>query len=301
MKRAPLSICEEIKKAYAFYHGDENSEIALYGGTFTGIKEWKEILLKVEECALKIGITRIRISTRPDEIEDAEFLSNHHVTFVEIGAQSMCEDVLEASKRYHSAKDVKNAIESLTKANVKVSVHLMTGLPKDTKSKSLFSAFEVANLNVDAVRIHPTLVLKETELERLYIQKKYVPQTLKEALDWVSDMVAIFLDSNITVERLGMYQDAQTLPNVVSGPYHPSFGELARAALYRKFLISTNALKVHAPDKLRSQIVGRNKDLKVDFKEDGKIWVESENATISFKRWLKEHIDKLKEISKCDS
>ncbi len=300
MRTFPTSICEEVRKAYEFYHGNEDSELALYGGTFTGIKDWKGLLKEAESCALEVGIKKIRISTRPDEIEDVDFLVNHHVTFVELGAQSMCQEVLDSSKRAHSVNDVKKAVESLKKANVKVSVHLMTGLPNDTKAKSVFSALEVAKLKVDGVRIHPTLVLKKTELEELYLQGKYTPQSLEDALDWVSDMIAIFLNANVTIERLGMYQDAQTLSNVVVGPYHPAFGELSRASLYRKFLLSTSADKVHAPKKLRSQIVGRNKDLGVEFEENDRIWVESENGRTFFDEWLREYVLKIKEMAGCD-
>jgi histone acetyltransferase (RNA polymerase elongator complex component) len=296
----PNSICEEIAEAYELYHGDSNSELALYGGTFTGIEKWKRLLMEAEGCAMNLGIEKIRISTRPDEINDVNFLVNHHVTSVELGAQSMCQDVLDNSRRGHTVEDVKKAVESLKNAGIKVSVHLMTGLPGDAKEKSLFSALKVADLKVDGVRVHPTLVLKKTELEELYSQGKYTPQSLEEALDWVSDMIAIFLNANITIERLGMYQDNRTIQNVIAGPYHPAFGELSKARLYRKFLTSTSARKVHAPSRLRSQIVGRNKDLEVEFEEDDKIWVESNGKRMSFDEWLNDHVFKIKEMAKCD-
>ncbi len=300
MKKFPASICGEMEKAYYFYHGDAESEVALYGGTFTAIDEWKSLLLEVERCAKKWGMNKIRISTRPDEIKDVDFLAEHHVNFVELGAQSMCQEVLNNSKREHSVEDVKKAVRALKNVGVKVSVHLMTGLPSDTKAKSIFSALQVAKLKVDGVRIHPTLILKKTELEELYHQKKYKPQTLEEALDWVSDMIAVFLNFKVVIERLGIYQDAETLSNVIAGPYHPAFGELARAKLYRKFLSSTLARKVHAPERLKSQIVGRNKDLKVEFEKDDKIWVESNVDRVSFDEWLHKYVLKLEEMAGCD-
>lgn len=301
MKTFPKSISNEIRQAYDFYHGDGNSELALYGGTFTAIKGWKEILQKAYECEKELKMNGIRISTRPDEIKDVIFLKKHDVRVVELGTQSMCQDVLDAAKRDHQVEDVRLAVKKLKNVGIKVSIHLMTGLPQDTKEKSVFSAFEIAKLNVDGVRIHPTLILKNTKLAELYAKGLYKPQPLDEALDLVSDMIGIFWDSKITIERIGMYQDAQTLPNVVAGPYHPSFGELARSRLYRKFLISTSASEICGPANLRSQIIGRNKDLGLNFTNDVRIRVKGKKGEMLFDDWLHEYVLSLREMAKCDS
>ncbi len=301
MKTFPKSISDEIRQAYDFYHGDENSELALYGGTFTAIKGWKEILQEAYECEKKLGMNGIRISTRPDEIKDMEFLKECDVKTVELGAQSMHQDVLNAAKRDHKVEDVRLAVNKLKSVGIKVSIHLMTGLPQDTKEKSIFSAFKIGELNVDGVRIHPTLILKDTELAELYVRGLYKPQSLDEALDWTSDMIGIFWDGKIIIERIGMYQDTQTLPNVIAGPYHPSFGELARSRLYRKFLISTSANEVYGPARLRSQIVGRNKDLGLNFTNDSRIAIKGEKGKMFFDDWLHEYVLSLREMAKCDS
>lgn len=300
MKSFPKSVTDEIYKAYKFYHGSRNSELALYGGTFTAIKNWMSILEESHECVENLGMRGIRLSTRPDEIKNVDFLKANGVVNVEIGAQSMCQDVLDASKRGHTVEDVRRAVRILKNAGIKVSIHLMTALPKDTKSKSLFSSFEVASLMPDGVRIHPTLVLKKTELEREYLNGYYIPQSLEKALDWVSDMIAIFLNGKIAIERIGMYQDAETLKNVVGGPFHPAFGEMARSTLYRKYLVLTKAKRVFGPPHLRSQIVGRNRDLKLEFLPSDQIMVEGKGGKITFDRWLLEHVHSLKEMAQCD-
>jgi len=300
MKSFPKSVTDEIYKAYKFYHGDENSELALYGGTFTAIENWRDILEKSHKCVKKLGMRGIRLSTRPDEIKDVDFLKANGVVSVEIGAQSMCQDVLNASRRRHTAEDVQKAVKMLKNAGIKVSVHLMTALPKDTKSKSLFSSFEVASLMPNGVRIHPTLVLKNTELEQKYLNGYYVPQSLKEALDWVSDMIAVFLNGKILIERIGMYQDAETLKNVVGGPFHPAFGEMARSMLYRKYLILTEAKRVFGPPRLRSQIIGRNRDLELEFLPSDRIIVEGKAGKIAFDEWLLKYVHSLKEMARCD-
>ncbi len=296
MRESPISVRDEVMKAYAFYRGDKNSEIGLYGGTFTAIKNWKEILKEVYAVVREVGMKGIRISTRPDEIDDVDFLADNGVVLVEIGAQSMVQKVLDASERQHSVDDVRLAVERIKEKKIKVCVHLMTGLPLDSKRDDIFSAFEVAKLNPDAVRIHPTLVLKGTKLEKMYLNGTYHPQTLEEAIDVVSDMISIFKNDKIQLERIGMYQDAETIKNVISGPYHPAFGELAISALYKKFLKSTGATKVYAPENLRSQIVGRNriKDVKFEISDD--ISAVTGSGTIHFDEWLSEYVSHLKEL-----
>jgi len=88
---------------------------------------------------------------------------------------------------------------------------------------------------------------------------------------------------------------------VVAGPYHPSFGELARSRLYRKFLVSTSAAAVYAPARLRSQIVGRNKDLNLKFTNSPRIRIDGKKGERFFDDWLCEHVLSLKEMAKCDS
>ncbi len=300
MEKFPTSIDEEVERACTLYGADEKSEIGLYGGTFTAISNWKEILVEIEKKVKKLGLRGIRISTRPDEIKDADFLVSHSVTSVEIGAQSMCTDVLEKAKRGHTPQDVVKIVKLLKKKGMFVSVHLMTGLPGDTKEKSLFSAFEIAKLNPAAVRIHPTLVLKNTELAEMYESGSYEPQNLQEAVELVSDMVAVFMRNGIVIERLGMYQDKRTLPNVLAGPYHPAFGELCRAKLYEKFIKFTHAEKVLGPARLRSQIVGRSR-LKIKFEPNEEVVSVSRLGKTSFKEWLSNYIPHIEEMARCDS
>ncbi|HEU24682.1 MAG: elongator complex protein 3 [Athalassotoga sp.] len=295
MKTVPRSVEEEVMNACKLYHADKDSEIGLYGGTFTAIENWKDILKTVHDLALKIGVKGIRISTRPDEINDVDFLIENGVIHVEIGAQSMVDRVLEASKRNHTAGDVAIAAKRLKEAGIKVSIHLMTGLPEDSKKDDLFSAFEVAKLRPDSVRIHPTLVLKNTELEKFFLSKTYRPQTLDDAVDVVSDMITIFKNDKIQIERIGMYQDRETILNVVAGPYHPAFGEMALSAMYKKFIDSTGAVKVCGPKNLRSQIIGRNK-AKIPFEENNDVCVIAGDQRIYFNDWAGLYVSKLREL-----
>ncbi len=213
-------------------------EIAFYGGTFTALDEpdqqryfeWAFQYIRNGLC------TGIRISTRPDELDEArtEFLKRHGVTFVELGVQSFDDEVLFASHRGYTHEDVLRAASILRRNQLDFGIHLMVGLPRDNPQKSLLSAMETADLGAKTCRIHPTIVLKNTELEKLYLTGSYHPLTLWEALDICSDMLAVFLHRNVRVIRMGLFIPESQKTFIVAGPYHPRFGELVKIHLLRK-------------------------------------------------------------------
>ena len=90
-------------------------EIAFFGGSFTAIdREYMISLLKAANKYIKSNeVKGIRISTRPDCIDEEilDLLKEYGVTSIELGAQSMDDEVLLANRRGHTAKDVENASE----------------------------------------------------------------------------------------------------------------------------------------------------------------------------------------------
>ena len=103
-------ICE---KALGEVKSPENTEIAFFGGSFTAVP--KEYMLELLQSANKfVGSGKfkgIRISTRPDYIDEQvlDILKHYGVTSIELGAQSLCDEVLEANERGHTEQDVVNA------------------------------------------------------------------------------------------------------------------------------------------------------------------------------------------------
>ncbi|MBW2651422.1 MAG: radical SAM protein, partial [Deltaproteobacteria bacterium] len=114
----------------------------------------------------------IRISTRPDYIDDArlELLTRYNVSTVEIGAQSMVDEVLSLSGRGHSSEDIRAAVRLLKKNGIETGVHLMVGLPGDTRKRFEYTVEEIIGLQPDTVRIHPTIVFKDTSLAKSYLE-----------------------------------------------------------------------------------------------------------------------------------
>jgi radical SAM enzyme (TIGR01210 family) len=214
-----------------------NIEVAFYGGSFTSIKlEQQFYLLGVlKKYIQKKEIDGIRFSTRPDKLNKTilKDYRQYGVTTIEIGAQSFNDNVLYAIKRNHTAQDIKNAISLLKEANFATSIHLMFGLPFSTIEDDIMSIEETIKLSPNYVRIHPTLVLKGTELAELYLNNQYKPLSLEEAVNIISIALKKFKEANIKVIRVGLHNDENLAnPNtIIAGPFHPSIRQLAEKRL----------------------------------------------------------------------
>jgi len=221
----------------------ENTEIAFFGGSFTAIdRTYMMKLLNAASKYVKDGtVAGIRLSTRPDAI-DCEVLSvlkENGVTAIELGAQSMVDEVLTLNKRGHTAADIVNASRLIQKFDFSLGLQMMTGLYGDCEEFCLQSAQKIIELQPDTVRVYPTIVLKNTLLEVLYKNGSYKPQSLEDAVAVCTKLLKLFGDNNINIIRLGLH--TIDLNAYVAGPWHPSLRELCEGKIYLE-----KALKVLA-------------------------------------------------------
>jgi histone acetyltransferase (RNA polymerase elongator complex component) len=214
-------------------------QVAFYGGSFTGLsmQRQRELLGAVRPYIEDGQVDSIRISTRPDYIDDAAvlLLKEYGVAIVELGIQSLDRDVLEASTRGHSVQQSENAINLLKKYGFTVGAQLMCGLPGDSTSRLMATTKRVAQLAPHFVRIYPALVIKGSGLEKLYLAGKYRSLSLEKAIALSCRMKTIFDQHKIKVVRIGLQPSQELAEKVLAGPYHPSFGELVISrALFKK-------------------------------------------------------------------
>lgn len=225
-----LSTSKPDKKAY--------TQIAFYGGNFTGLDPCEqENLLNLAGAFIKTGKVRsLRISTRPDFIgyDQIERLKRAWVKTVEIGAQSMVDEVLDLSCRGHSSEDVRKAVTTLRENSFETGVHLMVGLPGDSRDRFLYSVDEVIRLRPDMVRIHPALVFAKTALADAYERGGYRPLSMDEAVDLCGHALRRFERAGIPVVRIGLQpeSDMEQPGTILGGPYHPAFRTLVEGALF---------------------------------------------------------------------
>ena len=253
------------------------NEAAFYGGSFTGldITLQKELLALTDELLAHKVIGSVRLSTRPDYIDEErlELLRAHGVKLVELGVQSLDDEVLAAAERGHTAEQVTNAVALLKKYGLKVGVQLMVGMPNQDFASVKDTVAKVLALQPDIARIYSLLVIKGTPLAKSYEAGEFEPLRLEEAVEQAAYMYQHLSEAGVKIIRVGLQPDEELCEegNIIAGPFHPSMGELVQSYLLREKLTpqiieasqSGEGVLVLCPKKLESKVRGlRNANMK---------------------------------------
>ena len=219
---------------------ENNTEIeaGFFGGTFTGLSpERQEGYFNAVLPFIESGrISGIRLSTRPDFIsrEILELLRKYPVKMIELGAQSMDDEVLKKSGRGHTSRTTENASRMILEAGFSLGLQMMVGLPEDTEEKSVNTAKKIVELGASETRIYPVIVIKGTPLEDLVLEGKYIPLELEEAISLTKKVVSVFEDSDVKIIRIGLHpsEGLLNMNDYVAGPFHTSFRELVMTSVW---------------------------------------------------------------------
>ncbi len=217
---------------------DMCAEIAFFGGSFTAIpRAYMTELLEAASAALKRYpevYCGIRCSTRPDCIstEILELLKGYGMTAVELGAQSMSDEVLQANDRGHTAEDVIKASELIKRSGVSLGLQMMTGLYRDSEEAVLHTMHEFIKLQPDTVRIYPTVILEGTRLGELYKSGEYESFTFEDTVRICARLLKEFTAHDIRVIRMGLHASEDVEKAMLSGVYHPAFREICESRIF---------------------------------------------------------------------
>ena len=257
---------EDVEKAVltALKHNidPKNTEIAFFGGSFTAIeREYMCSLLTAAKHFLDThSFAGIRVSTRPDAIDKdvLETLKNYGVTAIELGAQSMDDDVLLANRRGHTSDDVRRASALIKEYGFQLGLQMMTGLYKSDFQKDMQTAREIIKLQPNTVRIYPTVVLKNTHLGSLYEKGEYIAPTAEDSVPICAELLQMFENEGIRVIKLGLHSSETVESDMLGGGYHPAFRELCEGYIYLQKILE----KLDGKDEnCTYTIYVRNKDL----------------------------------------
>ncbi len=227
---------EILLKAAALPRNGVKRQLAFYGGSFTAIPVSSQLcLLEAAKNGLDAGvIDGVRISTRPDAI-DADVLTRlraYGVDTIELGAQSMDDEVLRVSGRGHSAEDVKRASVQVKDAGFTLILQMMTGLPGDTPGRCVETARRLIGLKPDGVRIYPTVIVKDTALYKLWQSGQYREHTVEDAVSICARLVPMFEAARIPIIRLGLNPTEELSAGAAAaGAFHPALGELVKSRI----------------------------------------------------------------------
>ncbi|PID73256.1 MAG: radical SAM protein [Desulfobacterales bacterium] len=213
-------------------------EIAFFGGNFLGLPPGRTAgLLALAQSFIDEGAADgIRFSTRPDTVTPDRLtrLAGFSVSTVEVGIQSMDDAVLRKSRRGHTRRDARNAARLVRESGYRLGLQMMTHLPGQDHDGALATGRELASLEPDFVRIYPTVVLKNSPLDRMRLAGDYVPATLEESVETVAALLGIFTEADIPVIRMGLQPDEGLISGgaVTGGPFHPAFGHLVHSRIF---------------------------------------------------------------------
>ncbi len=213
------------------------AEIAFFGGSFTAIprREMEGLLEAVQPLRNHPRFGGIRISTRPDalSVEIIGILKKAGVQAIELGAQSLYNEVLEANGRGHTAQDVAAAAALVRQEGLELGLQMMTGLYRSTLERDWNTGLKIAQIHPDTVRIYPTAVLRGTRLAALLAEGVYTPPSLEETVELCARLLELFQQQDIRVIRLGLPASPSLERDAVGGCVHPALGELCRSRVFR--------------------------------------------------------------------
>lgn len=232
-------------------------EIAFFGGSFTGIDRdlMMDLLSLAKDYVDKGDASSIRLSTRPDYISEEilDILSEYPVKTIEIGVQSIDDNVLAACKRGHTFCDTERAAKLINDYGFDLVGQMMIGLPQATLESEIKTAEYICDCGAVAARIYPTVVFRGTELENMAIRRDYTPLTVEDAIERSADVYEKFNVRNVPVIRVGLHASESLTSDidVYAGANHPALGERIMSRVYFKRI-------VREIEQINSSLFGKN-------------------------------------------
>ncbi len=260
-------VAAQIEEALKTIPKGAETEIAYFGGSFTGIDRDLMIrLLDIAQSYVRDGrVQAIRLSTRPDMIDDEilEILGRYSVRTIELGLQSMDDAVLLASKRGHTAEQAEIACKKVVDSGFSLVGQMMIGLPGSTVESERETARRICDLGASACRIYPTVVFVDTPLLAMMREGGYEPLSLEAAVSRSAEVLGIFLERDVQCLRIGLCatEDLISETKAVAGANHPALGELVWNELYYQ--------KIHTCLK-NEGLLGREVEISVSRREISK-------------------------------
>lgn len=166
-----------------------------------------EVLKEKYETVLKLdNVVGINIATRSDAIDDEVLnylidLNKRCDLTVELGLQSMHDKTLKYINRGHDLKNFEDCFHKLKKNNIKVVVHIINGLPNETKEMMVDTAKYLNKLGIDGIKIHMLHIIKDTDLADIYEKERFHILTKEEYIDIVISQLE-YLNEDIVINRI---------------------------------------------------------------------------------------------------
>lgn len=166
-----------------------------------------DTLKRLYETVLSFdNVIGLNIATRPDAISEecldylTELNKKTYLT-IELGLQTAKEETAKLINRCHDLPCFENMVKELRKRGIDVVVHIINGLPYETKEDMLNTVKYLNNLNIQGIKIHMLSILKDTPLEKLYQKEHFKVLSKEEYIDIVVSQLEL-LRPEIVIHRI---------------------------------------------------------------------------------------------------
>ena len=154
----------------------------------------------------KEDIKGIALATRPDCLNEEIvcYLSEVNQTkdvYIELGLQTIHDETSKLINRGHTYQEFLDGLSLCRQYNLEVCVHIINGLPFETKEMMIETAKTLGQLDIQALKIHMLFVVKNTKLQQLYENHEFEMLTRQEYIDIVVEQLR-YINPEIVLERL---------------------------------------------------------------------------------------------------
>jgi len=180
----------------------------LYFQSFSNTYAPYETLKLIYDEALNAidGVIGLSIGTRPDCVDDKilnllQTYAEKYLIWIEYGLQSVHNNTLIKINRGHDFACFQKAVNSTKNRGIKICVHVILGLPGETRKHMMETARKIGDMGIDGIKLHLMYVVKDTKLDHLYQQGQYQCLEQKEYADLVCEFLE-YLPPDMLIQRL---------------------------------------------------------------------------------------------------
>jgi len=201
------NITEQVKNYFTTYRAERANKFIVYFQNFTNTYDSIENLKKKYDAALiDERIVGIAIGTRPDCIDEEivkllKSYSDRYYVCVELGLQTVNDEIGKLINRGYTSKDFTKAVEILNKYDIDDVAHIMVGLPNETHKDVMDTVDFINRHKLEGVKIHCTYVVENTILCDMYKKGEYKALDLDDYIETLIDIMT-HLNPNFIIHRI---------------------------------------------------------------------------------------------------
>lgn len=201
--RGKISISDQIQLGKKRKKGKFLVYFQPYTNTYANVETLKKLYDEALQDKNALGLC---IGTRPDCVPDEvlsllEFYTEKYHIWVEYGLQSAHDRTLRLINRGHNFAQFEDAVYRTAGRNIFICVHIILGLPSETREDMLETVKILSHLPIDGIKIHHLQVIENTKMAEDYREGKFNTLSFDEYLSLVVDVIEL-LPQNVVIQRL---------------------------------------------------------------------------------------------------